>query len=111
MSKKIIEELEKTLTPKKEMPEFWPGDEITVYVKLKEGEKERLQAFTGTCIARKGSGTRESITVRKISYGEGVERTFALHSPVVSKIEVVKTREKNKLSPRAKMYYLKRKGR
>jgi len=111
MSKKIIEEIEKKLTPERDIPEFWPGDEITVYVKLKEGDKERVQAFTGICIARKGSGVRETFTVRKVSYGEGVERTFPLYSPAVAKIEVVKTREKNKLAPRAKMYYLKEKGR
>ncbi|MCM8777191.1 MAG: 50S ribosomal protein L19 [Candidatus Omnitrophica bacterium] len=110
MSKKIIAEIEKKLTPQKEIPEFWPGDEVTVYVKLKEGEKERLQAFTGTCIARKGTGLRETFTVRKVSYGEGVERTFPLYSPLVAKIEVIRTREKNKLAPRAKMYYLKEKG-
>lgn len=110
MSKKIIEEIEKKLTPQKEIPEFWPGDELTVYIKLKEGEKERLQAFTGTCIARQGRGLRETFTVRKVSYGEGVEKTFPLYSPVIAKIEVIKTREKNKLAPRAKMYYLREKG-
>jgi len=109
MSKhKIVEELEKKMAPQKEIPEFWPGDELTVHVKLKEGDKERIQTFNGLCIGRQGKGVKETFTVRKISYGEGVERTFPLYSPNVSKIEIGKTRKKNKLAPRAKMYYLKK---
>ena len=106
----IIEELEKKLAPKKDIPGFWPGDEVTVHMKLKEGDKERIQAFNGICIGRRGRGVNETFTVRKVSYGEGVERTFPLYSPNVTKIEIVKTREKNKLAPRAKMHYLKQKG-
>ena len=108
MVKKIMEELEKQLAPKKDVPAFWPGDELTVHMKLKEGDKERIQTFNGICIGRQGRGVNETFTVRKVSYGEGVERTFPLYSPNVAKIEVGKTREKNKLAPRAKLYYLKK---
>jgi large subunit ribosomal protein L19 len=108
MTNKIIEELEKKITPKKDVPVFWPGDEITVHIKLKEGDKERIQTFNGICIGRQGRGMRETFTVRKVSYGEGVERTFPLYSPGVAKIEVNSTRADNKLSSRAKMYYLKK---
>lgn len=107
MSGKIMEELEKKLAPQKEVPVFWPGDEITVHMKLKEGDKERIQTFNGICIGKQGRGMRETFTVRKVSYGEGVERTFPLYSPNVAKIEVGRARAKNKLAPRAKMYYLK----
>ncbi|HDN97801.1 MAG: 50S ribosomal protein L19 [Candidatus Omnitrophota bacterium] len=106
---KIIEELEKEFLPKKDIPEFWPGDDIAVHVKVKEGDKERIQIFKGTCIARKGKGIRETFTVRKISYGEGVERTFPLYSPNIAKIEVLKKREEKGLAPRGKMYYLRNK--
>ncbi len=109
MSKhKIVEEFEKKMAPQKEIPEFWPGDELTVHVKLKEGDKERIQTFNGICIGRQGKGVKETFTVRKVSYGEGVERTFPVYSPNVAKIEIGKTRKKNKLAPRAKMYYLKK---
>jgi large subunit ribosomal protein L19 len=109
MTNKIIEELEKKITPeKKDIPDFWPGDEITVHMKLKEGDKERIQTFSGICIGRQGRGMKETFTVRKVSYGEGVERIFPLYSPSVAKIEVNSSRAENKLSPRAKMYYLKK---
>ncbi len=110
MNKKI-EEIENQMIEKKEIPEFWPGDDVSVHFKIREGEKERIQVFTGTCIGRKGRGLRETFTVRKISYGEGVEKVFPIHSPNVVKIEVVKTRERNRLAPRAKMYYLRKKNR
>lgn len=109
MSKKI-EEIENEMIEKKNIPEFWPGDDVSVHFKIKEGEKERVQIFTGTCIGRKGRGLRETFTVRKISYGEGVEKVFPLYSPNIVKIEVVKTRERNRLAPRAKMYYLRKKN-
>lgn len=105
---KEIQELENQLMQKKEIPEFWPGDEIAVHLRIHEGEKERTQVYTGTCIARKGTGARETFTVRRISYGEGVERVFPLYSPNVKKIEVLKTRDKTDLAPRAKMYYLRK---
>jgi len=109
MNKKI-EEIEKKLLPQKEIPEFWPGDELAVHIRIKEGDKERTQVFTGTCLGRRGKGIRETFTVRKISYGEGVERVFPLYSPNIVKIEVLKTRERNRLAPRAKMYYLRKKN-
>ncbi len=83
-------------------PEFRPGDTIRVHVKIKEGDKERLQAFEGTVIARKNSGLGESITVRKTSFGHGVERIFPLNAPVIDHIDVVRTGRVR----RAKLYYL-----
>jgi large subunit ribosomal protein L19 len=87
---------------RQEVPEFRPGDTVRVHVRVVEGDKERLQAFQGVVTARKGSGTRESFTVRKISAGIGVERIFPLHAPVVDRIEVLR---KGKVR-RAKLYYL-----
>jgi large subunit ribosomal protein L19 len=87
---------------KKDHPPFRVGDAVRVSTRVKEGDKERLQAFEGTVIARRGSGTRETFTVRKISYGIGVERIFPLHSPLISKIRLVKQRDVK----RAKLYYL-----
>jgi len=84
------------------VPEFRPGDTIRVYVKIKEGDKERLQAYEGTVIARKNSGMGETITVRKVSFGHGVERIFPLHAPVVDHIDVVRTGKVR----RSKLYYL-----
>jgi large subunit ribosomal protein L19 len=83
-------------------PEFREGDTIRVQVRIKEGDKERLQAFEGVLIARNGTGMSESITVRKISFGHGVERIFPLHAPVVGSIQVVRTGRVR----RAKLYYL-----
>ena len=86
-------------------PEFRPGDTIRVHVKIKEGDKERLQAFEGTVIARNNTGMGETITVRKVSFGQGVERIFPVHAPVVDHIDVVRTgrvrRAKLVLSARA----------
>src|SRR5258708_33116945 len=76
---------------KREVPEFRPGDTIRVHVKIKEGDKERLQVFEGTVIARKNTGMGENITGRKISFGHGVERIFPLHAPVVDHIDFVRT--------------------
>ena len=98
---KVIEGLEKAAM-KKEFPEFAPGDTVRVFVKIKEGDKERLQAFEGVVIARKHGGVRETFTVRKISYGVGVERIFPLHSPRLDRIEVVARGHVR----RAKLYYL-----
>ena len=83
-------------------PEFRPGDTIRVHVKIKEGDKERLQAFEGTVIARHNTGMGETITVRKVSFGQGVERIFPLQAPVVDHIDVVRTGRVR----RAKLYYL-----
>ena len=86
----------------KTIPSFSPGDTLRVNVKIKEGERERVQAYEGVCIARDGGGLQESFTVRKISFGEGVERVFPLYSPNLDSIEVVR---KGKVR-RAKLYYL-----
>jgi len=85
-----------------DLPEFRPGDTIRVHVRIREGEKERLQAYEGTVIARNNTGISETITVRKISFGQGVERIFPLHAPVVDHIEVVRTGKVRQ----AKLYYL-----
>jgi large subunit ribosomal protein L19 len=87
---------------KTEIPEFRSGDTVRVHVRVREGDKERIQIFQGVVIARKGGGTRETFTVRKISGGIGVERIFPLHSPIVDKIEVTR---RGKVR-RAKLYYL-----
>ncbi|MEK6527714.1 MAG: 50S ribosomal protein L19 [Nitrospirota bacterium] len=87
---------------KKNMSPFRVGDTVIVRMKVKEGEKERIQAFQGAVIARSGSGTRETFTVRKISYGIGVEKIFPLHSPMIDGIEVIKEGRVR----RAKLYYL-----
>ncbi len=102
----IIEELEKEhqqeLEAKRSVPEFGPGDTVRVSVKVKDGERERLQVYEGVVIARDGGGLHESFTVRKISYGEGVERVFPIHSTMIDKIEVVRRGRVR----RAKLYYL-----
>ncbi|MBI2067614.1 MAG: 50S ribosomal protein L19 [Deltaproteobacteria bacterium] len=87
---------------KKGLPEFRPGDTVRVHCKIKEGEKERIQVFEGVVLARKGHGREATFTVRKVSYGVGVERIFPLHSPLVQRIEVM-TQGKVR---RAKLYYL-----
>ena len=85
-----------------DMPTFGPGDEVKVHVKVIEGNKERVQIFQGNVIAIQGSGVAETYTVRKVSYGVGVERTFPLHTPTVAKLEVVRRGDVR----RAKLYYL-----
>ena len=85
-----------------EIPQFRPGDTIRVHVKIKEGDKERLQAFEGTVIARNNTGLGESITVRKVSFGQGVERIFPIDSKVIDKIDVLRSAHVR----RAKLYYL-----
>ncbi len=97
----IIEQLERE-GMKETIPEFAIGDTVRVNVKIKEGDKERLQAFEGVVIARKNGGIRETFTVRKISYGVGVEKTFPLHSPKIASIEVVRKGKPK----RAKLYYV-----
>ncbi len=85
-----------------DIPEFAPGDTVKVHVKVTEGNRERVQVFQGVVIARRGASVRESFTVRKLSFGVGVERTFPLHSPIIDKIEVVTRGDVR----RAKLYYL-----
>jgi large subunit ribosomal protein L19 len=99
----VIEAVEKRQA-RNHIPEFQPGDTVRVYVRIKEGDKERLQAFEGIVIARKHSGVRESITVRKTSFGVGVERVFPLHATVVDHIDVVRHGRVR----RAKLYYLRK---
>src|SRR5918992_2569787 len=100
----IIEQLEKEQIAKlgKTIPDFQPGDTVIVNVKVKEGERSRVQAYEGVCIARSGSGLQESFTVRKISYGEGVERVFPVYSPMIDSVKVVRRGAVR----RAKLYYL-----
>jgi large subunit ribosomal protein L19 len=102
----LIQELEKEqvakLSADKEIPDFQPGDTLLVNVKVVEGDKARIQAYEGVCIGRSGSGLNENFTVRKISYGEGVERVFPLYSPMIASIKVVR---RGKVR-RAKLYYL-----
>ena len=87
-----------------DLPHFAAGDTVKVYVKIKEGEKERIQIFQGVVISKRGGGTNATFTVRKVSYGIGVERIFPLHSPIINKIEVV-TRGRVR---RSKIYYLRK---
>ena len=92
---------------KKKIPEFFPGDTIRVGVRIVEGKRERIQYFEGVCIAKKNRGINSSFAVRKISFGEGVERTFALYSPIIGSIKVIRSGKVK----RAKLYYLRdRKG-
>src|SRR5262245_38321721 len=95
------EQVEK-LSSGKEIPDFQPGDTVVVNVKVVEGERTRIQAYEGVCIGRAGQGLNENFTVRKISYGEGVERVFPLYSPMVDSIKIVR---RGKVR-RAKLYYL-----
>ncbi|WP_114008236.1 50S ribosomal protein L19 [Cohaesibacter intestini] len=102
----IIEQLEQEqmaeVAAKREIPEFSPGDTVRVNVRVTEGTRTRVQAYEGLCIARSGGGLNENFTVRKISYGEGVERVFPVYSPMIDSLEVVR---RGKVR-RAKLYYL-----
>ena len=97
----VIQKLEQAQL-KKDIAEFRIGDSIRVHTRIVEGEKERVQAFTGTVIARKGSGLSETFSVHRVAYGEGMERVFMLHSPRITKIEVMKEGHVR----RSKLYYL-----
>ena len=103
---KSIEEINKfnvkKITEEKKLPNFFPGDIIKVGVKITEGKRDRIQYFEGVCIAKKNRDLNSSFTVRKISFGEGVERTFALYSPIVNSIKVIRSGKVR----RAKLYYL-----
>jgi large subunit ribosomal protein L19 len=102
----VIEQLRKEeadrLLAQRKIPEFRPGDTVRVNVRIKEGDRERVQAYEGVCIARGGEGVDESFTVRKISFGEGVERLFPIMSPMIESIEV----KRRGVVRRAKLYYL-----
>src|SRR6059058_802696 len=100
--KQIEQEQIEKLSAGKDIPDFAPGDTLIVNVKVREGERTRVQAYEGLCIGRSGGGINESFTVRKISYGEGVERVFPLYSPMIDSIKLVR---RGKVR-RAKLYYL-----
>ena len=99
---RILESIDKSQRRQANLPEFRPGDSIKVWAKIREGEKTRLQAFEGVCIRRVSKGSRSTFTVRKISYGVGVERIFPVHSPRIERIEVMMRGAVR----RAKLYYL-----
>jgi large subunit ribosomal protein L19 len=101
-SQRIIDSIEKAQRRTTTLPEFRPGDSIKVWVKIREGEKSRLQAFEGVCISRASKGARSTFTVRKISYGVGVERVFPDNSPNIEKIDVIQRGRVHQ----AKLYYL-----
>jgi large subunit ribosomal protein L19 len=100
--KQIEQEQIEKLSAGKDIPDFGPGDTVIVNVKVREGDRTRVQAYEGVCIARSGGGINESFTVRKISYGEGVERVFPLYAPMIDSIKLVR---RGKVR-RAKLYYL-----
>jgi large subunit ribosomal protein L19 len=100
---KVIANLEKEQM-RTDLPDFKPGDTVNVYVRIQEGEKERVQVFKGAVIAKRGGGIRSTFTVRKVSYGIGVERVFPLHSPSLEKVEVVARGRVR----RSKLYYLRK---
>ena len=100
--KQLEQEQMTKLSAGKEIPDFQPGDTVLVNYKVVEGERSRIQAYEGVCIGRAGSGLNENFTVRKISYGEGVERVFPLYSPMIDSIKIVR---RGKVR-RAKLYYL-----
>ena len=106
MAINVIEQLEKEETERlaalRKTPDFQPGDTVRVNVRIKEGDRERIQAYEGDCIGRAGSGLHENFTVRKISFGEGVERVFPIMSPMIESIEV----KRRGAVRRAKLYYL-----
>jgi len=101
VNQNIIKKIEEAQL-KTDLPEFGPGDTVVVRVKVKEGEKERLQAYEGVCIAKRNRGLHSAFTVRKISSGEGVERVFQTHSPAIDSVEV----KRRGAVRRAKLYYL-----
>ena len=102
MNTKILDKIDQEQKRKEALPEFRVGDSLRIHVKIKEGDKERVQLYSGTVIARDGEGSNETFTVRRVSYGEGIERVFPINSPSIAKIEV----EKSGKVRRAKLYYL-----
>ncbi len=104
MKHRLLEKIDVEQRRKDDLPDFRIGDTVAVHVRIKEGDKERIQVFRGTVIARDGGGSTETFTVRRISFGYGVERVFPLHSPSIAKIEV----EGRGRVRRAKLYYLRR---
>ena len=102
MNTKILDKIDQEQKRKEALPEFRVGDSLRIHVKIKEGDKERIQLYSGTVIARDGEGASETFTVRRVSYGEGIERVFPINSPSIAKIEI----EKSGRVRRAKLYYL-----
>jgi large subunit ribosomal protein L19 len=102
MNTKILDKIDQEQKRKDAVPEFRVGDSLRIHVKIKEGDKERVQLYSGTVIARDGEGANETFTVRRVSYGEGIERIFPINAPSIAKIEV----EKSGKVRRAKLYYL-----
>jgi large subunit ribosomal protein L19 len=102
MNTKILDKIEQEQKRKEALPEFRVGDSLRIHVKIKEGDKERIQLYSGTVIARDGEGSNETFTVRRVSYGEGIERVFPINAPSIAKIEI----EKSGKVRRAKLYYL-----
>jgi large subunit ribosomal protein L19 len=102
MSAQLLEKIDHEQRHGKKVPKFGIGDSVKVHVKIREGDKERIQVYAGTVIARDGAGSTETFTVRRISYGEGVERIFPVYSPALAKIEI----ERRGSPRRAKLYYL-----
>lgn len=102
MSAQLLQKIDQEQKQGRTIPEFGVGDSVKVHVRIKEGDKERVQVYAGTVIARDGGGSTETFTVRRISYGEGVERIFPVYSPSLAKIEV----ERRGSPKRAKLYYL-----
>lgn len=104
MKNRLLEKIDVENRRKENVPEFKIGDNVRVHVKIREGDKERVQLFSGTVIARDGHGSTETFTVRRLSFGEGVERVFPIHSPSLAQVEV----ESSGRSRRAKLYYLRK---
>jgi large subunit ribosomal protein L19 len=104
MSNAVLDKINHENLKKADVPQFGIGDSVRVHVKIKEGDKERIQVFAGTVIARAGRGATETFTVRRVSFGEGVERVFPVHSPHVASVET----ETKGRTRRAKLYYLRR---
>ena len=102
MNTKILDKIDQEQKRKDPLPDFRVGDSLRIHVKIKEGDKERIQLYSGTVIARDGEGASETFTVRRVSYGEGIERVFPVNSPSIAKIEI----EKSGRVRRAKLYYL-----
>ena len=102
MNKAILDKINQEQLKQEEIPQFGVGDTVSVHVRIREGDKERIQVYTGVVIARDGGGSTQTFTVRRISYGEGVERVFPLHAPTIAKIEV----KRHGKIRRAKLYYL-----
>lgn len=102
MKNSILEKIERENLRKDDMPEMAIGDSVRVHVRIREGDKERIQVFAGTVISRNGAASTETFTVRRVSFGEGVERVFPIHSPNVTKVEVGASGK----ARRAKLYYL-----